>query len=92
MPGREARREADYIEENMRLCQKCKQPFEVEHPDMILCEKCCRLEDHQICFDALSLGEGSVECFWAQKGHTSPHYWEGVIDGAAVRIEWKRPS
>jgi hypothetical protein len=73
-----------------RLCDECKQPFEVEHPDMILCAACCKLEDHEICFEALGLGEGSVECHIARKDHRPPHFWEGPIGDAQVRIEWTR--
>lgn len=76
----------------MKLCLKCKQPFEPEAYWQILCVNCCKLRDSEICFEALSLGEGSVECVWAQKGHEVPHKWEGRIGDCRVKIEWEKVS
>ncbi len=74
----------------MRLCEECGKPFAPEEDYAVVCPPCCAIPDDQICFDHLHLGEGSMECDWARKDHPQPHKWEGVIDGAAVRVEWKR--
>jgi hypothetical protein len=74
----------------MRLCVDCRKPFEPIHEDAIVCAPCCHLEQSEICFQALSLGEGSVECAWARKDHPEPHLWEGVIGDAKVKIEWRK--
>ena len=76
----------------MRACERCGKMFIPVVPEAIVCSGCCHLPDEKICFDHLHLGEGSVECFLAHKGHPQPHYWEGEFDGATVRIEWSRDS
>jgi len=73
-----------------KICEECGKPFETIMIWAVICEACCFLPDSAICFEALSLWEGSVECHWAAKGHAQPHKWEGVIAGNHVKIEWNR--
>jgi hypothetical protein len=73
----------------IKPCEECGHPFDTEGFSWAkICAKCCYLPDDQICKQYLDLGEGSLECFWAAKGHVQPHKWEGVIGGKAVKVEW----
>lgn len=74
----------------MIRCVQCGRLFDPPFEKAVLCSECCHLEDHEICFEALSLGEGSVECDMARKDHLPPHIWIGTIGDCVVEIRWTK--